>query len=45
MTDLEFFKDKRVVVLGASGLIGSYVSKLLADLNANVRQHVHERAC
>jgi GDP-L-fucose synthase len=40
---LEFYKDKKVAVTGATGLIGSYAVKLLKEAGATVRAVVHER--
>jgi GDP-L-fucose synthase len=37
--DLEYYKGKRVVVLGATGLIGSYAVKLLVEVGARVEAH------
>lgn len=42
---IPFYKDRRVVVTGATGLIGSYVVKLLHDCGARwVRAVAHSRA-
>lgn len=40
---IDFYRGKRVVVAGASGLIGSYAVKLLKESGAFVRAVVHDR--
>jgi GDP-L-fucose synthase len=40
---LEWYKDKRVCVTGATGLIGSYVVKLLKESGATVTAMIHHR--
>lgn len=42
-TPIPFFEDKSVVVTGASGLIGSYVVKLLKEHGARVKAIVNSR--
>jgi nucleoside-diphosphate-sugar epimerase len=39
-----FYKGKKVAVTGATGLIGSYVVKLLKESGAKVRAIVHQRS-
>lgn len=41
---IPFYKNKRVVVTGASGLIGSYAVKLLKESGARVAAVIHKRA-
>lgn len=40
---LKFYEGKKVVVTGASGLIGSYAVKILKESGANVKAIVHTR--
>jgi GDP-L-fucose synthase len=40
---VRYFRDKKVVVTGASGLIGSYAVKVLKESGAYVRAIVHSR--
>lgn len=40
---IPFYKGRRVVVTGASGLIGSYAVKLLKESGAKVRALIHHR--
>jgi GDP-L-fucose synthase len=40
---VRYYRDKKVTVTGASGLIGSYAVKLLKESGAYVRAIIHER--
>jgi len=38
----EFWKDKKVVVTGGSGFIGTHFLNHLIEIGANVKTHVHK---
>lgn len=40
----EFFKDKKVVVTGGSGFIGTHFLNHLIEIGANVTTHVHKKS-
>ena len=39
----DFFKDKKVVVTGGSGMIGTHYIQELLNRGARVRTHTHKR--
>ena len=43
MNKSEFFKDKKVLVAGGTGMVGSYLTLELLRRQASVRVMVHER--